>query len=748
MDHSGALRYGVHEWRLAMKSAIRFAVFAVALPVLILAAATPGHAGETGVPTGILYDRVAPISRISDHTGSLSDRPVQLNHWRQMYHEIRRASLEDLSCPSLHRLRKMADEQADRRRIPIAIMDFNYNRTDMASGECRDHRVFAATALRDYTHRGKSVVFAFDEAWLFTNDAVSLDGLEVDFDDAQGPRTVWPAGETIDLRVSAGDGGVRPAREFRVSYRSTGRKTIKVRLRSADGSVLHGSFYFNVRQLQTPEPHDTLAITATIPYLGEYGSGQAYVYLSDSHNSLTNPVLVIEGFDIDNTMDWEFLYETMNQEGMIESLRTRGFDGVVLDFTDATDYIQRNSFVAVELMEQVNSMIPPGADLAVVGASMGGLIGRYALSYMEMNAIDHNVRTFISFDAPQKGANIPLGMQYWIKFFSGQSADAELMLQQLGTPAPRQMLVYYLTDPPGTTGESDPLFAEIQSDFEALGGYPANVRKVAIANGSGHMMDQGFAPGEQIIFYEYNSLLVDILGNVWAVPDGTNHIIFDGLLDLIWPFPDDQLVVYVEGTLPYDSAPGGTRSSMAEMDSTEAPYGDIVALHDNHCFIPTISAIDLDTTDLFYDIAGDPDILSRTPFDTVYCPVENQEHVSITSESVNWFLNEIERGVQSGAPGPGMTAPDIVLQQSCPNPFGKTATIRFCMPESSPVRVEVLNVAGRKVADLLDSTVPAGWGAVVWDGKDNCGRPVSSGIYFCRLASEDKSLTRRMVFLR
>ena len=99
----------------------------------------------------------------------------------------------------------------------------------------------------------------------------------------------------------------------------------------------------------------------------------------------------------------------------------------------------------LELIEQVNAMLTPGADIAVVGASMGGLIGRYSLAYMEQNAIEHNVRTFISFDSPQKSANIPLGIQYWIKLFSIESAEADTMLQALARPAPRQMLAYYLT---------------------------------------------------------------------------------------------------------------------------------------------------------------------------------------------------------------------------------------------------------------------------------------------------------------
>ena len=310
------------------------------------------------------------------------------------------------------------------------------------------------------------------------------------------------------------------------------------------------------------------------------------------------------------------------------------------------------------------------------------------------------------------------------------------------------MLIYYFTDPPGTTGESDSLFTQLQSDFAALGGYPMNVRKVAIANGSGHLVYQGFAPGEQIILYEYSSLLVDIIGNVWAVPDGTNHIIFDGLIDRFWPLPDDQMTVYVEGTRPYDSAPGGTRASMAQMDSTEAPYGDVIALHDRHCFIPTISALDLDTVDLFYDIANDPDILAHTPFDTIYYPAENQEHVAITAESRGWFLTEIERGTLAGVQAHKPFPQQVVLEQNYPNPFGRISTIRFSVPQSELARVEIFNVAGQRVASLLDDTVPAGWGHVSWNGSDQHGNPCASGVYFCRLTSNGTCRVSRMVLLR
>jgi hypothetical protein len=499
---------------------------------------------------------------------------------------------------------------------------------------------------------------------------------------------------------------------------------------------------------QVPEPDDTLSITATIPYLAQVASGAAYVYLGDDHTDITNPVLIIEGFDIGNTMGWEVLYETLNQEGLIETLSTRGFDAVVLDFTDATDYIQRNSFVAVELIDYVNSVLEPGASIAIVGASMGGLVGRYALSYMEDNGLDHNVRTFISFDAPHKGANIPLGLQYWVKFFSIESDAAADLLASLQTPAPKQMLAYYFTDPPQSAPTSDALLMELETDLAAVGDYPQLPRLVAIANGSGYTAGQAFGAGEQLILYEYNSLLVDIIGNVWAVPDGGDQMIFDGELNRIWPLPDDYLQVSVSGTRPYDSAPGGTRSSMATMDSTEAPYGDIIALHGAHCFIPTISALDIDTEDLFYDIAGDANLLAHTPFDVVYFPIENQEHIAITAESANWFIDEIERGVYAAVAMPRVAASRITLHQNSPNPFTSSTAVRFSLSEGGHTRLEVFDVAGRSVALLVDEMLPAGSAQATWSGEDARGRRVAPGIYFLSLSAGGSAQSVKMLLLK
>jgi pimeloyl-ACP methyl ester carboxylesterase len=508
-------------------------------------------------------------------------------------------------------------------------------------------------------------------------------------------------------------------------------------------SILAGPFCSLSYSQGVPVPHDTILVTASIPYGGRYGTGRGYVYLADSLSGLTNPVIAVEGFDLDNSWDWDDLYNHLNTQDLLETLRGEGFDVVILDFTDATDYLQLNSFVLVELIEQVQSMIFPNRTVAVAGASMGGLCARYALAYMETHGIGHRVRNFISFDAPHTGANIPLGIQYWLDFFSGLSDAAAALLASLNSPAARQMLVYHYTDPPGATGEADPLRADMLADFAAAGEYPQNCRKVAIANGSGNMLGQGFSPGGQIISYEYADLLTTITGNVWAVPDASQQVIFDGYIRILF-LPSSQSVS-VSGTKPFDSAPGGWRGSMADMDATEAPYGDIVALHEHHCFIPTVSALDIDTEDLFYNVGGDPSLLSKTPFDAVYFPAVNQDHASFTAENKQWFLDEVRVGVTDALVPP---LRDVVLHQNYPNPFNPATTISFDLPRDANVRLSVYNVKGELVSNLIDGRMEKGHREIVWNATDDRGRRVASGVYFYRLTTGGLVRTKKMVLLR
>jgi hypothetical protein len=398
--------------------------------------------------------------------------------------------------------------------------------------------------------------------------------------------------------------------------------------------------------------------------------------------------------------------------------------------------------VLVDLLQQIRGIVGPQTTVALAGASMGGLVSRYALAYMETNGLPHSVRTFLSFDAPHLGADIPLGIQYWVKFFSTQSSDAAGFDSLLNRPAARQMLVYHYTDPPGSTGQPDPLRGAFATDLAAVGNWPTQPRLVAIANGSDNGSGAGFAPGAQIVQWSYSDLIVGITGNIWAVPNVTSTKIFDGRIRIL--FSTTSQAVTVNGTQPYDNAPGGTRASMSELDSVAAPYGNIIALYPSHCFIPTVSALAYNTTDLFHNIAADPNPVSNTPFDAIYSQGTNQEHVAITPQNAAWIRDEIEMGVTGVEPTAGLDV-SVGLRTPWPSPSSGPVRIAFSLARAEAVDLRVFSVDGREVAHLVRGIWSAGSHEVAWSGRDSRGAFTASGVYFVRFATEEGVETRRMV---
>lgn len=83
-----------------------------------------------------------------------------------------------------------------------------------------------------------------------------------------------------------------------------------------------------------------------------------------------------------------------------------------------------------------------------------------------------------------------------------------------------------------------------------------------------------------------------------------------------------------------------------------------------------------------------------------------------------------------------------------PNPFNASTVIRFSIPESGPVTLDVYNAAGQKVRSLMRGICPAGTHASVWDGRDDRGNPVSSGVYVTRLQVNAATVYGRMLFLK
>ncbi len=88
------------------------------------------------------------------------------------------------------------------------------------------------------------------------------------------------------------------------------------------------------------------------------------------------------------------------------------------------------------------------------------------------------------------------------------------------------------------------------------------------------------------------------------------------------------------------------------------------------------------------------------------------------------------------------------LSQNYPNPFNPETTIRFALTSAQQATLTVYNVTGQKVRTLVQGTIQAGQQSVVWDGRDDSGNAVASGIYFYRLSTDEETQSRKMVFLK
>jgi hypothetical protein len=107
----------------------------------------------------------------------------------------------------------------------------------------------------------------------------------------------------------------------------------------------------------------------------------------------------------------------------------------------------------------------------------------------------------------------------------------------------------------------------------------------------------------------------------------------------------------------------------------------------------------------------------------------------------------VEEEKEEGFPG------SFSLTQNVPNPFEKGTIIAYTLPQKSHVSLKVYDLTGREVKSLIGGEMSAGYHSLRWDGKDEAGKKVSSGIYFYRLNARGRETrpytqTRKMIILR
>ena len=131
---------------------------------------------------------------------------------------------------------------------------------------------------------------------------------------------------------------------------------------------------------------------------------------------------------------------------------------------------------------------------------------------------------------------------------------------------------------------------------------------------------------------------------------------------------------------------------------------------------------------------------------TVSATVEGLESVTFTAtgqESPLASLLDLFGG------GKRVALPDSPqLAQNAPNPFNSQTVLSYFLPAPGPAHLEVFTLTGQRVAVLHQGLQQVGYHRLRWNGRDDAGRPVASGMYLYRLVTNEVVLTRKLILLR
>jgi cytoskeletal protein CcmA (bactofilin family) len=135
--------------------------------------------------------------------------------------------------------------------------------------------------------------------------------------------------------------------------------------------------------------------------------------------------------------------------------------------------------------------------------------------------------------------------------------------------------------------------------------------------------------------------------------------------------------------------------------------------------------------------------------------IEVKENATLKSHSANLSLTK-PLASQTEPNSESKTEVDVTfsipsgfsLSQNYPNPFNPETQIRFQLPTATHVVMRIYNVRGQEIRRLLDSPYAAGTHIISWDGKDDYGNPVSTGIYFYQLKAGEFFQVKKMNLLK
>lgn len=731
--------------------------------------------------TKILYDRVY---NLSDAT-KIKTEGITTNYFLQVYHEMQRADFMS-RMPKLENIRKEADLGFAQKQIPLSILitDFETikkseienknvflnanNLMDVKSNTTEVFETHSINLIAPILSKSKTnqVTFILKNNLIFNTTNRKISSIAIQTEDTKSWKTI-----VID-------------QPFQINFSKTGTQTIQCKIQFESGETMLSSFELNTDNQSMSlnnksttnalTPNVVNTITSTVAYQGYgetagfVGQGEYEIFLDTTNGILDKPIFLLDGFDPGDSRNVSAIYSLLNYgssgQNLADDLRALGYDVIILNFPTysrpdntvidgGVDYIQRNAMILVELLNQINAQKVGTEQNVIIGPSMGGLISRYALRYMETHSMNPDTRLYVSFDSPHLGANVPIGYQHLFNYMAfGPLADVTmqtLVNSMLKSPAAREMLIDHFEGhlQSGSSTEFNTAAATLlptgcpnyrtafQNELNTLG-FPQSTRNIAIANGAGNGTMTG-TPNMVAMNHTFNvtstqRAIIDLRFTPYA--NLTNQVSrFRGQQWIIvWITGYESLAnskspTYTDGL---DSAPGGRfdMNSIAAAGTGNAIFTEFmnnlnIMYFD---FIPTLSSMAISSSTNLYSNVNSS---STTPFAAYYIPTTNENHVTLTTENVPFVLNEILNPVLS-------TNDNVALNSIwIANPVQNTILINsnYTLENTS---VSITDILGKTIFTANNQTI---------NGTLEIPVSLSNGVYLITITDEKGSITKKIV---
>jgi len=482
------------------------------------------------VPTGLLLEHGYPTIDVKAFDGTINDSNYAHTYsWRKAYGTLLRSFIDSTAAfDSLGTLVAAMQVYIDSGFVPISIFNYQYNSIKPSA---LDDSLFYLTGLQlhDVTGRTQSpyetntcfmaasavsatdentVSFVFKESFYTSNDTRTVDHLEVDFGNGTNHILAW--GDTITI-----------------VFDSTYTEGISLNLFFTDESSLSSHFTMEANKESPPElsPYNNLPDITNWALAHEGISDQLVVSVrfgcGNSSGAILKPFIVLDGYGDpklsalsaalnkyhNGRAFWGMFFD--KNETAYLNLFKQGYDLVFVSYKDGSAAIQTNAAAVEEMIELINEekwVYGSTHKNVLLGVSMGGIVGRYALAHMYQQHIansanpNHDTKLFFSFDSPHWGANAPLGLQAMVvdlyRLYSQGSIPGieweEIYwdYKSITSPAAKQMLINHVY---WNNRSLHTDFYDELRDVSYNNGQEGNIgcRTIAISNGSGKGLDNG-----------------------------------------------------------------------------------------------------------------------------------------------------------------------------------------------------------------------------------------------------------------